>query len=240
MITCVSERSGTASSDVRDSAAIPNPTAMRTPTTVKMRWRAQAAIRRSIMVASPLLRGGTQLALRGHQEVARRHDHLPLAQAVENFVVPIRPRSKPHLARNEAPSADVYEDDVTLAGRQDRRLGHRQAFLPRRDKLHVHERAGSKTSIRISRRDPDIDGSRHAVECGIDEGDEPMTSDRIPVGIPYDRRHVLVDQRGILLRHACDHPDGVEPRDPEEHLPRLERAPLHDTFLGNHAGYRGA
>src|SRR6266852_4063532 len=111
MITCVSERSGTASSDVRNSAATPKPTAIRTAITVNARWRAHAAIRRSIMAGSPLLRR--------HQEIAGRHHHLAGAQSREDFVVAARPRAELDLARREAAVAEINEHDMALAGRQD-------------------------------------------------------------------------------------------------------------------------
>src|SRR5262245_38350273 len=116
MITWVSERSGTASSGVRNSAAIPNPTAIRTPATVKTQFRAQASIRRAIMAASPLLRRRAQLALRGDQEVARAHHDLARPQTAPDLVIAAGAHSELHLARGESPVPEVDEHHRALPG----------------------------------------------------------------------------------------------------------------------------
>src|SRR5260221_8569006 len=94
MITCVSDRSGTASSGVRKSAATPKPTAIRTPMTVNARCRAQPSITRSIMIGSPFLLGRAELALRRHQEVPGCDDAVAGAQPRKDFVVAARLRAE--------------------------------------------------------------------------------------------------------------------------------------------------
>src|SRR5437870_4908411 len=99
-MTWVSERSGTASSGVRVRARTPKPAATRTAATVNTGFRAQRAIRRAIMAPClELLGGRTELALRGHQEVARGHDHFARPQAGEDHVVAAGPGTELDFSR---------------------------------------------------------------------------------------------------------------------------------------------
>src|SRR5207249_7769526 len=107
MMTCVSERSGTASSDVRKRAAMPNPAAISTPMTVNKRCRAQRAIRRSIMSASPFLCRRAQLALGPDQEVARRHHEVACFEPAQHFVETIGALSELNFARRQTTIAEI-------------------------------------------------------------------------------------------------------------------------------------
>src|SRR5207237_6400225 len=122
MITWVSDRSGTASSGVRNSAATPNPSAISTAITVSTRWRPQASISRSITIGSPLLGRRAELALGGHEEVARGHDDLPRAQAAADFVPATGARAELDLARHEPARPEIHEHHVALTGRPHRGL----------------------------------------------------------------------------------------------------------------------
>src|SRR5438046_6081834 len=115
MMTCVSDRSGTASSGARDSAAMPNPAATSTPATVRMGRRAHALIRRSIIGASPLLRRRAQLALGRDQEVARRHDVVAEPESARHLVVAPRAPPQLDLARRQPAITQVHEHDVALS-----------------------------------------------------------------------------------------------------------------------------
>src|SRR5262245_24896982 len=124
-MTCVSERSGTASSGVRRSAAIPRPRAAIVPATVKTLWRAERATRRSITTfSSPPLRRRSQRALGADEEVSRGHHVVAVAEPAHHLVVTAGADSELDFARREAPVAQVHEHDVALAGRQDRALRH--------------------------------------------------------------------------------------------------------------------
>src|SRR5258708_37447006 len=109
MMTCVSERSGMASSEVCSAAYTPNPAAIRTPATVSTRFLAHQAITRSITSRLPFLRGRLELALGRDEEVARGHDDLAGLESCEHFKVVAGPAAKLHLARSQPTAADVHE-----------------------------------------------------------------------------------------------------------------------------------
>src|SRR5215475_12102282 len=111
-MTCVSERSGTASRAVWKSAATPNPTAIRTPMTVNRRWRAQRPISRSIIVRSPFLRCGAERALRTDEEISRGHDDVSLVQPADHLVESVRVPAELDVVRHEPTAAEIDEDHV--------------------------------------------------------------------------------------------------------------------------------
>src|SRR4249919_3223660 len=124
MMTCVSVRSGIASSGVRLNACRPKPTPTRTPAIVIARLRAHHPMTRSIIARLPLARRGAQPALGGDEEVAG-HDHaLAGGDAAEHLVVAAGARAEPDLTRREPAVAEIHEHEPALAGRQNRALRH--------------------------------------------------------------------------------------------------------------------
>src|SRR3989442_5361757 len=87
-ITCVSERSGMASSGVFRSARTPKPAATMTATRVSARFFAHQAMRRPIMEAPlPFLRRGLESALRRDQKVPRDHYDLSSLEPAHDLVI---------------------------------------------------------------------------------------------------------------------------------------------------------
>src|SRR5205085_12154602 len=106
-MTCVSLRSGIASSGVCAIAWIASTTATSTPPTVARGCRAHQPITRSIAFmglspwASPLARRRAQPALRGDEEVARRHDALAGSEPARYLVPAAGAGAQRHVARRE-------------------------------------------------------------------------------------------------------------------------------------------
>src|SRR5436853_2982292 len=125
-ITCVSERSGIASSGVRWNDRIPKPAATRTAITVRTGFRAHQAMSRSITRRLPLLRRRLELALGRDEEIAGGHDDLSGPEAAQHFIVLPRLGAEGHRARREAPIPEVHEDDALVTGVEHRALGNRE------------------------------------------------------------------------------------------------------------------
>src|SRR5262245_10684559 len=102
MMTCVSERSGIASSGVWRRALHPKAAAMKPRARVIPRFLAHQAIRCASTGALLWQARGLELALSRDQEVAGRDDHVPRRDARFHFDVVPGLRSERHFARRES------------------------------------------------------------------------------------------------------------------------------------------
>src|SRR6188508_3885655 len=121
-MTCVSERSGMASSGVCRIARSPATVATSTSAIVTTRFRAHHVMSRSIMAVLPLGGRGAKPRLGRHEEVARGDHHIPFAKSADDFVPVARLRPQRDLARRQASLADIDEDDPPIARVEDRAL----------------------------------------------------------------------------------------------------------------------
>src|SRR5690349_13384472 len=124
MMTCVSERSGIASSGTCRTAQTAPTIAAPVRTRTRNRFRALNSMMRSTMVApsADLGRGRraerrerrAEARLRVDQEVRRRDDALARLDAPEHLVVPVCLAPELHRARLEPPVPGQHEDDLAF------------------------------------------------------------------------------------------------------------------------------
>src|SRR5438105_3818283 len=148
-ITCVSLRSGIASSGMCVIDHVPPATAAPTRRKIRNLLRAENSMMRLIMLMFPgtcgvsrVRRSGgrlLELALRIDQEVARSYDPLPRLKAAQNLHAITQPFAGLHLARLEISISAIHEHGLTDAGVEHGFGGHCQFALGRNLELDVHE-----------------------------------------------------------------------------------------------------
>src|SRR6266851_6168967 len=189
MMTCGSERSGTASSlacrMLQSAAAL----AKATPSRTRRRFRAQnsmtrVTMRAPVLAAVPLARlrprrrlrsaarntldGGPQPTLRIDEEVGGGHDCLAVAGALEELHLAEVAGTDLDPARLEAPARVHHEHVLELAGIHDRLRGNDEPLDRVEVERHVREHPGEEPQTRVPELEADLEraaaGRDHRVE----------------------------------------------------------------------------
>ncbi len=257
-MTCVSERSGSASTGVRTAertpAATRNAVAMRTRNRLTTDQRMRAAITwhlpgmrrggsrrrrsRGRLRHRHVAEHGTQASLRVDEELAAGDHLVAFVQALDDLQRVAQVGAEHHLARLEA--AVVLADDGHRAGpgADDRLRGHHQARQRRAGDLQAQQHPGHEPAALVV----DLEARLQRARAGVD-----LRKDLLHLageglrGIGLQHRLDLLSPRQadrLRLRHLGHRPDLLEAGDAEQRHPGGDGHAFANAQLGHHAAGR--
>src|SRR4051812_29529059 len=138
-MTCVSLRSGSASSDTRVNDIQPAAAPASARRTTATRCLTDRSISRLIMGAHP--------AFRVQQESARDNDAVAAREAVEDFDAIAEAATGADVASLECAAAAFDEDRSTQPRRDDRLARHGQCRRERHEQVNVDEHVGAEDEV---------------------------------------------------------------------------------------------
>src|SRR5580698_7956151 len=176
MMTCVSLRSGMASSGVFRSAQSDPAAARIVRTMMRNGFRALASITRSMsvigvgcagvgfsMASSEVLQCALDLRLGVHEEIAAGNHPFPFLQALCHPVEITELTAELNKSGFQASLTLVHKDDIMLAGRQHCAKGNREPLPFVERKRHINIGVGPEFQVTIVHIDPHPAGALHGV-----------------------------------------------------------------------------